>query len=343
MQGKQYSGARVRAARGVAFARQAGRSLRALALALGLGTAMAAQAAYPERPIQIVISFPPAGAADVMARAVGQKLSEELKQSVVVENRPGGGGGIGMTVAARAQPDGYTVYLAAVTNLAIAASIYKSQQSNLAADFVPIGGVGIAPHVLVVPATLPVNNVAELIAYIKKSPGQYNFASQGTGTLSHLESALFTMKAGLDMVHVPYKGSSQALPDVISGRSSMFFDSIPGSMALVKSGKLKALAVGSSRRAALLPDVPTLGEAGLSGIEADNLFGLVAPKGTPQQAIDTITSALEKVLALPDLKSALAAQGAELRFMPAAALGAAIVQETQSWGEVVRAAKVEPQ
>ncbi|MEO6958385.1 MAG: tripartite tricarboxylate transporter substrate binding protein, partial [Burkholderiaceae bacterium] len=229
---------------------------------------------------------------------------------------------------------------AAATNQAIAASVYSNQAANLITDFVPIAGVGIAPHALVVPVTLPVKSAAELIAYIKADPGKYNFASQGTGTLSHLEAELFVKENGLSITHVPYKGSSQALPDVVNGSSIMMFDSIAGSSSLVQAGKLKFLAVASSSRTTTLPNVPTLAEAGVKNVAADNLFGMLAPKGTPQPIIDRLSKALEHVLADPGLRAKLAVQGVELRFMPAPEFGKTIVEEHRYWGGVVRAAKV---
>jgi tripartite-type tricarboxylate transporter receptor subunit TctC len=326
----------------LAAARRLAHVLGAAVLGLGLAAAPTAPAvaAYPDRPIQLIISFPPAGATDILARAIGQKLSVELKQSVIVENRPGAGGAIGLTAAAKAPADGYTLYLAAVTNQAIAAAIYKKQPASLIDDFTPIAGVGISPHILEVPASLPVNSVSELVAYLKAQPGQYNFASQGTGTLSHLESELFALKTGVKVTHIPYKGSSQALPELVTGSSSFMFDSIPGSMPLIQAKKLRVLAVASGSRSSLLPDVPTLKEAGVVGVQADNLFGFVAPKGTPQAAIDTVAQALQKVLALPDLKSTMAAQGAELIYTPAQAFGQAIAQEHKVWADVVKEAKV---
>jgi tripartite-type tricarboxylate transporter receptor subunit TctC len=322
--------------------RRLARALGALAFGLGLtaACATAAHADYPQRPIQVIISFPPAGATDILARAISQKLSIELKQSVIVENRPGAGGAIGLVAAAKAPADGYTLYLAAVTNQAIAAALYKKQGASLIDDFTPIAGVGIVPHILEVPASLPVNNVGELVAYLKAKPGQYNFASQGTGTLSHLEAELFALKTGVKATHIPYKGSSQALPELVTGSSSFMFDSIPGSMPLIQAGKLKVLAVASGSRASLLPDVPTLKEAGIPGVQADNLFGFVAPKGTPQAAIDVIAQALQKVLVMPDLKTAMAAQGAELAYTPAPAFKQAIASEHTAWADVVKEAKV---
>jgi tripartite-type tricarboxylate transporter receptor subunit TctC len=299
-----------------------------------------AAAAYPDRPITVIISFPPAGATDVLARAIGQQLGIELKQTVVIENRPGAGGAIGLGAASRAARDGYTLHLAAVTNQAIAASIYKNQPVSLVEDFVPIAGVGNVPHAVVVPTSLPVKDVASLIALLKAAPGKYNFASQGTGTLSHLESELFALKTGVSMTHIPYKGSVQALPELANGSSSMMFDSIPGSMPLVQAGKLKFLAVASTTRVTLLPDVPTMAEAGVKGVEANNLFGFTAPKGTPKEALETIENALKKVLASPDLKKSLAAQGAELIYTPAEPFGQMIRQEHKTWADVVSAAKV---
>ncbi|HTJ99550.1 MAG TPA: tripartite tricarboxylate transporter substrate binding protein [Bordetella sp.] len=325
------------------FPRQtAARILGMAAFAIGLAASPvgAAHAAYPDHAIQLVISFPPAGASDILARAIGQKLSAELKQSVIVENRPGAGGAIGLQAAAKAAPDGYTLYLAAVTNVAIAAALYPNWPADLTKDFTPIAGVGIVPHILVVPSSLPVNNVGELVSYLKAKPGAYNFASQGTGTLSHLESELFALKTGVKVTHIPYKGSGQALPELVSGSSSFMFDSIPGSMPLIQAGKLKVLAVASGSRVGQLPDVPTMKEAGIAGVQADNLFGFVAPKGTPPAVVDTIAQALRKVLALPELKSAMSTQGAELAYTPAAPFAEAVAKEFKTWADVVQEAHI---
>ena len=299
-----------------------------------------AQAAYPERSIQIVVSFPPAGATDILARAIGQKMSETLGQSVVVENKPGAGGIIGLSQAAKANPDGYTIYLAAVTNVAIAAAAYTNQPVNLMRDFVPVAGIATVPHMLVVPSSLSVQNVSQLISVFKASPGKYNFASQGSGTLSHLESEVFKSAVGVDLVHVPYKGSSQALPDLIAGTASMMFDSIPASMPLVKSGKLRVLAVASSKRISLLPDVPTVAEAGVKGFEANNVFGMSAPKGTPPAVIAVLAKAIQTAVESPELKQRMQEQGVELKFSAAPEFGAVVEQEFRTWGKAVEMAKV---
>jgi tripartite-type tricarboxylate transporter receptor subunit TctC len=311
-----------------------------LAVAAGAMLAAPAHAAYPDKPLHLLLSFPPAGATDVLARAIGQKMSEALGQSVIVENRPGAGGNIGLIAAARAPADGYTIYLGAVTNAAIAAAAYSAQPAHLLRDFVPVAGVGTVPHMLVVPLSTPAQNVGELVSYLKAAPGKYNFASQGPGTLSHLESELFKIKTGVDVLHVPYKGSSQALPDLIAGSSAMMFDSIPASMPHVKAGKLKVLAVASGKRVSSLPDVPTVQEAGVPGFEANNLFGFVVPKGTPAPAIKALSAAIQSAVAAPGMREAMEAQGVELKFTPAQEFGRMMEQEFNTWGKVVETARV---
>jgi tripartite-type tricarboxylate transporter receptor subunit TctC len=308
-----------------------------IASAAMVGTAYAE---YPERSIQLVLSFPPAGATDILARAIGQKMSETLGQTVIVENKPGAGGVIGLTYAAKAAPDGYTLYMAAVTNAAIAAAAYSPKQVHLIKDFIPVAGVATVPHMLVVPALLPVQNVSQLISLFKAFPGKYNYASQGSGTLSHLESEVFMATAGLDLVHVPYKGSSQALPDLMSGISSMMFDSIPASMPHVKSGKLRVLAVASSKRVSLLPQVPTVEESGVKGFEANNLFGISAPKGTPAPVLAKLAKAIQSALSSPDMKERMQAQGVELKFTPGEEFGQLVEREFRVWGKAVEMAKV---
>jgi tripartite-type tricarboxylate transporter receptor subunit TctC len=227
-----------------------------------------------------------------------------------------------------------------VTNVAIAAAAYSNQPVNLMRDFVPVAGIATVPHMLVVPASLPVQNVSQLISVFKASPGKYNFASQGAGTLSHLESEVFKSAVGVDLVHVPYKGSSQALPDLIAGTASMMFDSIPASMPLVKSGKLRVLAVASSKRISLLPDVPTVAEAGVKGFEANNVFGMSAPKGTPPAVIAALAKAIQTAVESPELKQRMQEQGVELKFSAAPEFGAVVEQEFRTWGKAVEMAKV---
>jgi len=301
--------------------------------------ALAARAEYPDKPIAMMLSFPPAGATDILARAIGQKMGEALHQSVVIENRPGAGGNIGLVAAARAAPDGYTTYMAAVTNAAIAAAAYPPQAAHLQKDFVAVAGVAIVPHMLVVPASLPVKDVTQLVALLKTQAGKHNFASQGAGTLSHLESEVFKATTGVQVTHIPYKGSSQALPDLMAGSSSMMFDSIPASMPHVKAGKLRILAVASSKRLGLLPEVPTIAEAGVN-FSADNHFALMVPKGTPPQAIAVLDRAVRAAVESTELKQRLLEQGVELRYTPGPAFAKVIDEEFGTWGKVVQQAKV---
>lgn len=311
-----------------------------LACGMALHAAGALAQAYPARPIQMVLSFPPGGATDILARAIGQRIGTELKQSVVIENRPGAGGAIGLGIAAKAAPDGYTLYLMSVTNSAIAAATYATQPAHLSRDFEPIAAIGAVPHILVVPGTLPVQTVPELVALLKGAPGTYNFASQGNGTLSHLESELFKLRAGVEAVHVPYKGSSFALPDLIAGRSAFMFDSIPASLPHVKAGKLRLLALAAEQRIDSLPGTPTMAEAGVKDFSINNLFGLVTPKGTPAAVNQTLAAALQRVLAAPDLLAAMEAQGVQLKYAPAGDLARLIGAELLLWAKVVKAANV---
>jgi len=316
------------------------RAVLGVCLLMAAGVSFNASAAYPERPVEVIISFPPAGATDAMARAVSLELGAELGQSLIVQNRPGGGGAIGATAAARSAPDGYTLYFAATTNQAIGATMYPDQPAHLGRDFTPIGQVGFAPHALVVPSSLPVKSATELVEYLKAGPGNYNFASQGAGTLSHLESELFVTTNKLDVLHVPYKGSVQALPDVANGVATFMFDSVTGSMPMVQAGKIRYLAVASTSRVSMLPDVPTLAEAGIPNVVADNVFGFFAPAGTPEPVVATLSAALEKVLAKPELRERLAMQGAELKFAPPAEFAKTVAQEHDYWGKVATAANL---
>lgn len=295
---------------------------------------------YPAKSIQIVLSYPAAGAADVLTRSISERLSKELGQAVVVDNKPGAGGAIGLVAAARARADGYTLYLASYTNQAIASSVYRQQAAHLLKDFEPIADVAIAPHALVVPAALPVNSVAEFIAYVKAKPGSFNYASQGQGTLSHLEAVVFLEAAGISMQHIPYKGSSDALPSLITNTTSMMFDSVAGSLPMVKAGKLKVLAVASAERSPLLPEVPTLEEAGVKGVRVDNLMGVFAPKGVAPAHLAVIGTALKKVLANPELQSTIVSKGMVLKYGPAEQLTQNLAKEHDFWDKVVKTANV---
>ncbi len=292
--------------------------------------------AYPVRPIRIVVPFPAGGTTDVLARAVAQKLTEALGQPTVVDNRPGAGGNIGAELVAKSPPDGYTLLMGTVGTHAINPSLYPKMPYDHVRDFAPVILVAGVPNVLVINPALPINSVQELIAYGKANPGKLNFASSGNGTSIHLSGELFKTMAGVQMAHIPYKGSAPALQDLVGGQVQLMFDNLPSSLALIKAGKLKALAVTSKERAAALPDVPTLAESGLPGFEASSWFGLLAPAGTPQPVIAKLNAEVAKWLASPEAKEKLLAQGAIAAGGTPEDFARHIAAETAKWQKVVK-------
>jgi tripartite-type tricarboxylate transporter receptor subunit TctC len=287
--------------------------LTVLAFGLALMLTAPAQAAYPERPITMIVPFSAGGATDILARIVGQKLSERLGKQIVVDNRPGAGGNTGSAMVAKAEPDGYTLVMGTIGTHAINSSIYKRMPYDPVQDFTPVTIVAAVPNVLVAHPTAPFRTVEELIAYAKANPGKLNFASSGNGSSIHLSGELFKAMTGTDIVHVPYKGSGPAVIDMISGQvpGMIMFDNLPSSLPQIKAGKLMPLGVTSAKRSAILPDVPTIAESGLPGYEATPWFGVLAPAGTPKEIVDRLHSEIVAILALPEVKEQLLAQGAE--------------------------------
>jgi tripartite-type tricarboxylate transporter receptor subunit TctC len=332
--------------RDAAYTSRMRRFLSASTLAL-LGAAACAlmpghaRAAFPDRPITIVVPYPVGGATDTLARSIGQKMSEAMHQSVVVENRTGGSGLIGMSVVAHAAPDGYTILFGCTTDSAIFKAASQTPPSvNLRDDFAAVAGVALAPHILVVPKTSPAQNVQELIAMLKKEPGKHNFASIGIGTLSHLEGELLMLTTGVQITHVPYRGGSQALMDLIAGNSSLMFLSAPAAVPHMKSGAIRVLAVAGDTRLAMLPDVPTISEAGVKNFSAENLFGFYAPKGTPAAVVDTLSKSISDALQQPALKTFLEQQGLDVRYTTPTAFTTQTVENFKSFDAIVRRAHV---
>jgi tripartite-type tricarboxylate transporter receptor subunit TctC len=308
-------------------------SLAALALAVAVG---AQTPAYPTKPIRLVVPFPPGGATDILARNVAQRLTETWGQSVVVDNRPGAGGNIGTELVAKAAPDGYTLEMGTVGTHAINASLYAKIPFDHVKDFAPVILVAGVPNVLVVNPSLPVNSVQELIAYAKANPGKLNFASSGPGTSIHLSGELFKVMAGVQMTHVPYKGSAPALADLLGGQVQLMFDNLPPSLPQIKAGKLRPLAVTSLTRAPALPDVPTIAESGLPGFEASSWFGILAPAGTPPAIIAKLNAEVAKWLASPEGKEKLVAIGANAAGGSPEDFARHIQAETAKWAKVVK-------
>jgi tripartite-type tricarboxylate transporter receptor subunit TctC len=308
------------------------------AIALVATTPAAAQgASYPTKPVRLVVPFPAGGTTDILARAVAQKLSETWGQQVIVDNRPGAGGNIGSELVAKAPPDGYTLLMGTVGTHAINPSLYAKMPYNHVKDFTPVILVAGVPNVLVVNPSLPVNSVQELIAYGKANPNKLNFASSGNGTSIHLSGELFKTMTGVQMTHVPYKGSAPALTDLIGGQVQLMFDNPPSSLQFIKAGKLRALAVTSLARSQALPDVPTLAESGLPGFEASSWFGVLAPAGTPADIVAKLNGAVAAWLASPAAKEHLAAQGAIAAGGSPDAFVKHIADESAKWAKVVKA------
>ncbi|WP_119966592.1 tripartite tricarboxylate transporter substrate binding protein [Simplicispira lacusdiani] len=291
---------------------------------------------YPTKPITIVVPFAAGGTTDILARLVGQYLSTELGQPVVVENKAGAGGNIGAAFAAKAPADGHTLFMGTVGTHAINASLYKKLPYDPIKDFAPLTRVAMVPNLLVAHPSQPFKTVQEMIAYAKANPGKINFGSPGNGASPHLSGELFKSMAKVDMVHVPYKGSAPAVSDLLGGQISIMFDNLPSVIPHVRSGKLRAIAISTAKRSADLPDVPTIAEAGVPGYEATSWFGMFAPAATPAPVLAKISAALSKVLANAEVKKKIDDQGGEPANETPAQFADFIQKETQKWGKVVK-------
>ena len=291
------------------------RTLRFAALllaALGASTAFAQGAAsYPVKPIRIVVPFPAGGTTDILARAVGNDMHKAWGQAVVVENRPGAGGNLGSDVVAKAAPDGYTLLVGAVSPQAINVTLYPKMPYDVMRDFAHITLIAAVPNLLEVHPSVPVKTVKELIDLARSKPGKLSYASSGNGTSIHLSAELFKTMAGVDMLHVPYKGSAPAVTDLLAGQVQLMFDNLPSSIAQVKAGKLRPIAVTTLKRSPALPDVPTIAESGLPGYDASSWFGMHAPAGTPKDIISKIHGVVTKSLQTPQMIERLSTQGAQ--------------------------------
>lgn len=311
--------------------------LGAFAVLLALAAPAAAQD-YPTKPVRLIIPFPPGGSNDVVARMVATQLGERLGKQVVVDNRGGAGGVLGTEVAANSAPDGYTIL---VISLAYTVNpwLYKLKYDPLK-SFVPVAMLASGANVLTVHPSVPVNSVKELIALAKQKPGELNYASAGSGSFQHLGSELFKMMAGVDIVHVPFKGGGPSMIDVVGGHSQMLLGSLVQIIPHIRSGKLKALGVGGAKRTALLPDVPTIAEAGVPGYEMANWWGIVAPTGTPQPIVDKLAKEIAVVLSSPETQKQFAADGAEVVQKTQAEFAQHIEAELGKWQRVVKEAGI---
>jgi tripartite-type tricarboxylate transporter receptor subunit TctC len=307
----------------------------AIAVGLALSTAVASAQSYPAKPIRIIVPFPPAGAADILARSIGQELTRSWGQQVVADNRPGAGGNIGADLAAKATPDGYTLFLAAATTHAASVSLYSKLPYNLEKDLAPVTLAANISHILLTHPTVPAKTVNELVALAKAQPGKINWGLQGNGTLSHLETELFKELAGVQVQLVPYKGSAPGLTDLIAGNIQVFFDSIPPALPHVQAGKLRGLAVAGSKRSPAVPSLPTIGES-LKGFEADNWFGVMVPAGTPKDIVATLNAQIVKILSNPEMRKTMLVRGAVLHASTPDEFAAVIRSDIAKWARVVK-------
>jgi tripartite-type tricarboxylate transporter receptor subunit TctC len=312
------------------------RGIASLLLLLVCVFSSQAQERYPSKPLRIVVPFAPGGSTDIFARLIGDRLSGALAQPVLIENRAGAGGNIGADVVAKSAPDGYTLLMATTGVMAINNALYKSMTYDAAKDFEPVIFIASITNVLIVPQDFPAKNVAQLVALAKREPGKLSFASSGAGSSTHMSAELFKSLTGTDILHIPYKGSGQALPDLISGRVSMMFENAPGAVSYIKAGKVRALAVTGLKRAAAMPELPTVAESGVPGYESLSWSGLAAPAGTPREIIRKLNAETATILASADMRAKLAEQGAEAVGGPPEQFAEHVRAEREKWTRLIR-------
>jgi len=317
-----------------------------LCLALGLigsGLARAQTGSrYPVRPIRLVVPFTPGGSSDILGRAIAQRLTESLGQSVVIDNVPGAGGSLGADRVAKAAPDGYTLLMGHIGTLAVNPLIYPRLPYDPRKDFSPVAWVANVPNVLVVHPSVPARKLQELVAYLRSRPGQLNYGSGGNGSAAHLVTEYLKQQTGTFVVHVPYRGTAPAVNDLMAGQIQLLFTGAPPVMAAIRAGQLRALAVSSRKRLAALPEVPTVAESGYPGFEADQWYGVVAPAGTPADIVGRLNAQINQSLASPELQRRLQAEGAVAMPSSPEAFGRLMAQELERWRPVVRAGNIQP-
>jgi tripartite-type tricarboxylate transporter receptor subunit TctC len=296
--------------------------------------------AYPSKPIRLIVPFAAGGGNDNIARLVGKRLSDSLGQPLVIDNRPGAGGVLGADLAAKSAPDGYTLFLGGVGSHALNPNLIEKLPYDPIRDFAPVALLAQAPLVLVIHSSVPAHDIAEFVAYARKNPGKLNFASNGNGTSSQLAAVMFDSVAGVDMVHVPYKGLSPALTDLLSGQVQLMFSSVVAILPHIKAGKLRALGVTGAKRLAALPEVPTIAEAGFPGYEASSWYGILAPAGTPREIVMKLNAELRKALERPEVRKSLLAEGAEPVGGSPEQFAEYIRAEKERLGKVIRDAKI---
>jgi tripartite-type tricarboxylate transporter receptor subunit TctC len=304
---------------------------------------MAQGQAWPAKPVRFVAPFPPGGPVDLLARLLGQKITEKSGQAVVIENKPGAAGNLGIEQVAKSAPDGTTFLHVPAGNITINATLMRDMPFNWDRDFVPVTMIATAPNLLAVHPGVPAKTVKELIAHAKANPGKLTYGSPGVGSGLHLSGELFRREAGIDIAHVPYKGTTQAMNDLIGGQLTMMFGALPTLMPQVRSGKLRAIAVTSAQRAPSAPDLPTIAESGLPGVDVSSWYAIMAPAKTPPDIVNAVADEVRRILALPDVRQTLDAQGLAPVGMRPADFAAHIKRETATWARIIREANIKPE
>ncbi len=315
--------------------------LASLGMAVVLCAAMGSRADYPDKPVRMIVPFTPAGATDLLARLVGEQLGKRLSKPVVIDNRPGAGANVGAEIAAHSPADGYTLLMGPASVYAISATLYPKLGYDLVKDLVPVSLIANVPHVLLVNKDLAAKSVPELIALAKKQNGALNIASQGSGTVSHLEAELLKSMAGVDMTHVPYRGSAPALLDLMGGRVQVMFDSIASALPHIRAGKLRAIAVAAATRSPLLPDLPTVAES-LPGYSAHSWLGIFVPAGTPKPIVDRLQRDLAAVIEDPKARARLVEAGFEPKSSTSAEFSRLVAEEMAKWRPIVKISGATP-
>ena len=311
-----------------------------LTLACSAFNPVQAQDAYPNKPIKVVVPFPAGGATDILTRAITEKLALRIGQSVIIENRPGAGANIGAATVAKAPPDGYTILMGSIGSHSISVTYHKDPGYNFKKDLMPISSAGSLSNIVVIGNDVPAKNLQELVAYAKANPGKLTCGSSGTGGLIHLTCEMFKIAAGIDVLHVPYKGTSLLMPDLISGRVTMALDTLPPYIPMLKEGKVRALAITTATRSSLVPDLPTIAESGYPGFESVAVYGFFAPTGTPTAIIKKLNADINAVLLDPELKDKLLKVGIEVAGSTPEALAAFVDKEIAKWAAVIKAGNI---